>query len=404
VNVAAAPFLVPSQVDPALPRLSEAVDTAAAGRLFAGSWEGRPDGELLECTRIHARWSPGVECAASYRLVYSDGNRRTPTLGAVRLDADGIGHWLYTDDAAMPGLADAADPVVMSVWLGARTGSFDACTVVPIRYRPARRCVLRYGLGSAGVFYGKVDATRESARTARVIAALGGYVPSLLGFAEEWQLLVQRDAGEESLRSLPLSDARSAGLLRATGRLLARLHGEPGPAASPRTLEDDACALDRYLAVFERACPGSLGEFARAIERIKRHAQGRRPLVPSHGALRLDQVHICGGSPLLIDLDTYCHAEAERDVANLVAYLRWREIRGAAPPATVSRARQEFLAGYADGASTEIETVRLAVFEAASLLKIAGRRCRALAVEQWALLPRLVDAANRRLDAAEAPA
>jgi hypothetical protein len=46
--------------------------------------------------------------------------------------------------------------------------------------------------------------------------------------------------------------------------------------------------------------------------------------------------------------------------------------------------------GYAAAASAR----RLAIYEADSLLKIAGRRYRSLTVKEWHLVPRLVEAAE----------
>jgi hypothetical protein len=51
-----------------------------------------------------------------------------------------------------------------------------------------------------------------------------------------------------------------------------------------------------------------------------------------------------------------------------------------------------------------LDIVRLQAFEAASLLKIAGRCYRRLAVEEWDLVPELVDAARDRLGTGAAAA
>jgi hypothetical protein len=100
----------------------------------------------------------------------------------------------------------------------------------------------------------------------------------------------------------------------------------------------------------------------------------------------------------MIDLDTFCNAERERDAANLLAYLRWRALRGKQPPGDEQRAREAFLSAYTAGAAA-LDPSRLALYEAASLLKIATRRCRALATEQWSRLPELVRAALTLIDA-----
>jgi len=95
----------------------------------------------------------------------------------------------------------------------------------------------------------------------------------------------------------------------------------------------------------------------------------------------------------MIDLDSYCLAEPARDAANLLAYLRWRSIRGAAPAAAVAHVRGAFVDGYSSGSKGALNAERLRAFEAAALLKIAGRRCRSLSAHEWQHLPALIDTA-----------
>jgi hypothetical protein len=116
-------------------------------------------------------------------------------------------------------------------------------------------------------------------------------------------------------------------------------------------------------------------------------------MVASHGAYRADQVHISARGPVMIDLDSYCLAEPARDAANFLAYLRWRAIRGAVPGAAAAHVRDAFVDGYTNGSKGALSVERLRVFEAATLLKIAGRRCRSLSAHEWQHLPALIDTA-----------
>jgi hypothetical protein len=75
-----------------------------------------------------------------------------------------------------------------------------------------------------------------------------------------------------------------------------------------------------------------------------------------------------------------------------MAYLRWKAIRRPEQQAMIEQAGRAFLAGYR-AARPELDDRQLACYQAASLLKIAGRRFRSLTVKEWPLVPRLLDAA-----------
>ena len=74
------------------------------------------------------------------------------------------------------------------------------------RYRAGARCVLRYQprAGDAPCLYGKVVAGNESTDLATVVSSLGDIVAPYVGVVPDWQLVVQRDAGHESLRAVTL--------------------------------------------------------------------------------------------------------------------------------------------------------------------------------------------------------
>jgi hypothetical protein len=110
-------------------------------------------------------------------------------------------------------------------------------------------------------------------------------------------------------------------------------------------------------------------------------------------------VQLATGGPRLIDLDSYCWAEPARDVGNLLAYLRWRAIREPARRVAVSKVSAAFLAGYTSTTLTPLHHQRVRAYEAASLLKIAGRRYRRLAVDEWERVPIVIAAAIERLGA-----
>jgi len=98
----------------------------------------------------------------------------------------------------------------------------------------------------------------------------------------------------------------------------------------------------------------------------------------------------------MIDLDGFCWASPARDIGNYLAYLAWKRIRQPHAAELIERAGQLLREGYQ--ALRELPDARwLAIYEAASMLKIAGRRFRSLTLKEWHLVPLLIDAAEAEL-------
>jgi hypothetical protein len=392
---------VPDDLDAHLPDLRQALEPTAAAARFTERWPGpgRPP-TITSCALLHVRWAPGVSGEASYRLSLGP---PTPdpgfTIGVVTVTPGAVNHRLFTDDADLPGLAEAADLGVVGPWLAEQSSRRTApCAVVPVRYRSGRRCVLRYEWRDEPPVYGKVLAGSRAGELATVLRSLGGdLVAPVVGVSPRWQLVVQHDLGVPRSGSPSDDDSHRDGDGPHTcGRLLGSLHARAGPAGAPCSLTADADGLRRHLPVMRRMS-ASAEAFAAEIERLGALADPLASTVPSHGAFRLDQVIVGRAGPRLVDLDSYCHAEPERDIGNLLAYLRWRALRR--PGFDLHEAASSFLAGYGHTAPSPCDDRRVAVYEGASLLKIAARRYRRLAVDEWARVPELLAAARDRLDA-----
>jgi Ser/Thr protein kinase RdoA (MazF antagonist) len=106
------------------------------------------------------------------------------------------------------------------------------------------------------------------------------------------------------------------------------------------------------------------------------------------------------GRLVMIDLDSFCWAAPARDIGNFLAYLRWKAIRRPAQAAFITDAERAFLAGYAAVRPLPDATWRT-LYQAVSLLKIAGRRFRSLTVKEWPLVPDLLTAASATLESGE---
>jgi len=400
--------LPPRELDPSLPDLAAVLDPAEVARRLQRHWPGPGSPpSISDCAVEHVQWSPGVECRVTCRLTLSPAvDGPASTVVVVVATPMGVRDRLYTSDPELPGLVAATDPAVMRGWFSDRLEHpVEACSVTPVSYRPASRCVLRYRLsgGSSTAVYGKLlggDGFEALASTARSLG--DDLAPPLVGVAPDWRLVVQGDAGDRSLAAIAAEPPSPGTLaqLRSGGRLLCRLHRSGGPRGWRRSLVDDIDGLHDHLPAVRCVSPSVAELMSAGIDRLARlPAAAGRP-APGHGAFRLDQVHLSVRGPVLIDLDSFCWAEPARDVANLLAYLRWRELRRPEAAAAVAAIRAAFLAGYADEAAAPLDADRLRVFEAAALLKIAGRRCRRLAVAEWGLLGDLVSAALDLLGAA----
>jgi thiamine kinase-like enzyme len=207
--------------------------------------------------------------------------------------------------------------------------------------------------------------------------------PEVSGRAELNDLAFSQEVGRET-RERWLRDA---------GARLAGLHAAD-LAAPARSLQDDLEELREYVAPMTAAAPALAGSYAAALARVAELARGRDEpaLVPSHGAFRTDQFMIQGERLVLIDLDGFCRANAARDIGNFLAYLSWKSIRQPERAALIDQAAQLFLEGYR-AAWPGADLSWLAVYQAASMLKIAGRRYRSLTIKEWPLTPALVDGA-----------
>ena len=399
-SVAGQSGALPEALDPVLPTLARELDPARVARCFQAQWpDPRGTGAISSCVRQHVHWSPGSGCVATFRLMAApaDGHGAS-TVGVVEIGPDSARHRLFTADDLLPGLAAAADPETLTQWLTDRLNRpLERPVVTPVSYRPGQRCVLRYQLPGppATVLYGKVLRAEPAEALARTTTALAPtIVPSLVGVEPSWQLLVQADAGRRSLSSAATGRQGAATLAEvgAGGAVLSALHARSQPPGSHRSLVDDIDDLAQYLAPAGRVAPSTAELLADAMARVRIHSEPGDTPVPSHGAFRLDQVHITSGEARLIDLDSYCWAERARDLGNVFAYLRWRAIRHPGLASELGTVRAAFVSGYANAMDLP-DGRRVRAFEAVSLLKIAGRRYRALDVAEWPQVPNLIEAA-----------
>jgi hypothetical protein len=384
---------VVAALDPRLPGLDEILDARRAAALFAGMW-GR---EVRDCRLLGTRYDPGMGCVATYAVVPEGG---PATIGVVELEPDRRRVRSYEDDPGLPGLREAADPDAVASLVGSVVEGAGRTTVVPVRYRPGHRAVLRYEVDSPSgplVLFGKVVSAGLTALAAafvnlheRARAGSGPVVPTPTVVDERLGLLVLPTVEGRPLHAFAFdSDVPVPSRLEgfsAAGRSVALLHQGPAPAVAP---PDDIAEIERSSAALRAIDPGLAERWETVLGEVAAMGVGAVAPVPSHGALRTDQIVLTPDGPSLLDLDGFCAARPARDVGNLLAYLGWRATRRPHDAAVCGAGRQAFLDGYGPLAAP----ADVAHHEGLSLLKIAARRYRNLDIAEWPLVPDLVETA-----------
>jgi hypothetical protein len=408
--------------DPELAHLPLAFDLEAVSRLFQERWAGVEARPRMTCVTarklLDTKYEPRTSCVTTYDLeVATQDGRRSPTIGALHIRPAETVLLTFERDPDLPWIASAIDGDAMTQRFTASlpdlTRELDGgLEIRAIRYKPGARCVLRYSLGRSSrprVVFGKIIRS-ESAQLASALAALqdassgNREMPRIAGPLTYWpdlRMLVQSAVEGAELHDVAFDaalelEAREQWMEKA-GRGLAGLHSATSVQAPVRTMSDDADELEGYTAPMAQAAPQLAHSFVSALELLRKEAaRAGSDFVASHGAFRTDQFMIQHGDLVMIDLDTFCWAHPERDVGNFLAYLQWKAMRQPQHASFLERAPQRFLDGYAV-VRPALDEGRVALYHAASLLKIAGRRFRSLTVREWPLVPELIDSAHRHL-------
>ena len=175
---------VPVIGDPALPRLADALDGSVLHDILGPI-------RSSQVTRHDLCYFPGERCLVTYAIAagVQDGGARPAgdrDFLVVEVNATGLRCWGLRDDPDLPGLALALDPAAVRARLEEATGvEVDRCRIVPVRYRPGQRGLVRFDLATAAgpvSYFGKL--LREGAdRTAAAITAIRAHAEQETGLA-----------------------------------------------------------------------------------------------------------------------------------------------------------------------------------------------------------------------------
>ena len=310
--------------------------------------------------------------------------------------------------------------------LGDDNWRLKAAEAIPVRYKPANRCVIRYDLtieqGQTAAqrtlsIFGKVYADPTQAQSVYELtralyneqAAHGVDNPMLprpLGIITEPGLTLNEaimpSAHEETLRTgiaaLQAQVQRGRGgevvqvvlpteELQRTARALARLHNSAvhPQKDAPRTGTKEAKRVRERAALIASYYPTYAGEVQRLAQELAARLETLQPdsYRPAHGGFKASQLLFHSGAVFVVDFDGFCLADAALDVGYFLAYLRPSGLWYGRPGMRqwFTEAAEQFLQAYQqcmlEHVSVEVVTSiveRTRLYEAALLFKIATRR------------------------------
>ena len=407
--------------DEYLPELPMGFDLEAVSQLFQERWPsfhrlGKAP-EIIHARRIQdVKYYPGRRCIFTYELQVEPLDEPPwETIGVIEVTPGGVSHRLFMDDPELPSLLMAIDPVEMhrrfAELLGGsgKRDGVELKQLQTIRYKPGLHCVFRYELSTPvgdQVFFGKLFA-QDSDRLMEMETALFRAsqekldlprIPHPMIYWPDIKLLIQPAVSNGiELRNFAFDSSQDEGTrerwIYRAGAYIGALHASGLSPEITRTFQDEVDDLHAYSEMVNKVNPQLGARFEETIGEVLARAKdlSEPVMVPSHGALRTDQFIIQNDALVMIDLDGFCRANPARDVGNFLAYLCWKAIRQPEHAPFIEHAGQSFLKGYLETGS-HIDDRWLILYQAASLLKIAGRRFRSLTFIEWPLVKHLLDA------------
>ena len=396
--------------DDQLPDLPIAFDFEEVANLFERevfNSSQKPAGKVNVKKLQDVKYRPSERCVTTYELIVGKPESSPErTIGVLEFTPDGILPRLYTADDRLPWLTLATDLNHMQRLFSELPGFGEQVTLLeifPVRYAPGLRCVIRYTLQTPSgkeVFYGKsfsgdaeqlmntlIDLHKSSQENENM-----PQISAPVAVWPEMEMILQTAVpdGIEFTQFIYDPDyeasVRENWIVKA-GRALGEFHNDATAPSETKTVYDDLQDLHEYKVIITRVRPDMAVKYEEVIQLILTkvdHFRETQPLA-GHGAMRTDQFILQGDRLAMIDLDSYCWANPARDLGNFLAYLCWKAIRQPEHAEFIERAGRSFLEGHLN-VQGDIDDRWLSVYQAASLLKIAGRRFRSLTYREWPLI------------------
>ncbi len=260
-------------------------------------------------------------------------------------------------DPKMPFLTDAIDPHIVQTQfdrhlspLDGSRSRFQVQAIRVVRYKPGRRCLIEYRLGSDGlpdpaqVFMGKVRARGLDQHTHHLMRGLreagfsqdskdGISVPEPIGMIPEFNMCLQRKVAGVSAAQL-LSQEGGIQLARRIAEAAHKLHRANLLARRRHTMEDELHILHERLPLVMQMEPRWSKRLERILEKCDR--LGNSLVDPRtcgiHRDFYADQVLVDQSRLYLIDWDLYCQGDPGLDIGNFLGHLTEWSLRKLGDP------------------------------------------------------------------------
>ena len=408
--------------DDQLPDLPIAFDFDEVADLFERKVFGPdssqgPIGTLNVKKLQDVKYRPSNRCVTTYDLIVGRPDSSPErTIGVLDFTPEGVIPRLYTADDRLPWLAMATNMNEMQrrfSELPIFSGYGDQIKlweIFPVRYKPGLHCVIRYTVKTPSgnkMFYGKSFSGNAEQLYKTIIdlhqcSEENPDMPLISAPVAVWpemEMILQSAVPNGIEFTHFIYDQRYDTSVRESwmykaGRALGIFHNNSTAPSETKTVYDDLRDLHEYTLIMGKVRADLATKYEEVIQQILTKVDHfKEPkAVASHGAMRTDQYIVQGDRLAMIDLDSYCWANPARDLGNFLAYLCWKAIRQPEHAQVVERAGRAFLEGYLS-VHEDIDEKWLSVYQAASLLKIAGRRFRSLTYLEWPLIIHLIQGA-----------
>ncbi len=357
--------------DPSLPGLGLVLDPEAWAQELAAAL---PRAGVRGARATYVRYKPGTSCLVAFRVRVGDGeqdvyaralrpsahdklaaarrrqeDRSNLGPGGLVLERWAVAVHVFPHDRRLPALArlgDAGHHHVLLERILATAPALAHGELQRLRYNPERRWVGRLTAADGERALVKMAAPARARRALRAASALAEAVPApaVLGSSARHGITVTRWLDGTPLDALLSATPSAAG---AAGRALAGLHGADGAGLRARSAHKAAGSL--------RAAAEAVGVIAAApARRAGRLARdlaaqpGSGAVHAVHGDFSADQVLMCDGEAVLLDLDRARRDNPACDLATFVAELELRVVRGTLSRRAAGQAEEALLEAYCD--------------------------------------------------------
>jgi tRNA A-37 threonylcarbamoyl transferase component Bud32 len=297
---------------------------------------------------------------------------------------------VFPTDLRLPQLRTLVSPTAMTPYLQAHAGlnGAGAPEVRVLKYKPDKRCVIRYDFarkGEAGARgYSVIGKTfhngtgKEVFNHMRLLRRSGVPVPEPLAYVPELKLVLTEALHGKELGAL-VNEPEFPAYVREAARAVAGLHSIPVDLEIVKTvtLAERAAKFGRLAARFQSSCP----ERSRQIEAIAAGIQRRietrcdERLTFVHGELDHRQLIVCDGQMWFVDFDVFKASHPAMDVGRFLAHLCRLSLKIHGDPRRLNAAAEAFLEAYLSCYPDDIRT-EIKIAQAIELVRIAGRKHR----------------------------